>query len=109
MEQEKQELADLELLEKHKKKMEASLYKSYQISMLSKMRARVDIHIGISNEKIEIEPIQKNSKFSIVKPKFLNFDMISIAGCEKIDVRTNKTSFKIYYLHSTGVNDCNNV
>ncbi|XP_044259448.1 stress-activated map kinase-interacting protein 1 [Tribolium madens] len=99
--QEKQISTDLHLMAVHKRAMEAPLYKSYKVYMINKMRTKVEIHLGISGEKIEIDPVQKNSKFLLVKQKPINHDMDMIAWCEAIDTsKSNKTTFKIIYSHS---------
>ncbi|EEZ99088.1 Target of rapamycin complex 2 subunit MAPKAP1-like Protein [Tribolium castaneum] len=99
--QEKQITTDLHLMDVHKKAMEAPLYKSFKVYMINKMRAKVEIHLGISGEKIEIDPVQKNSKFVLVKQKPINHDMDMIAWCEPIETtKSNKMTFKIIYSHS---------
>ena len=86
----------------HKRAMEAPLYKSYKVYMITKMRAKTEIHLGISGEKIEIDPVQKNSKFVLVKQKPINHDMDMIAWCETVDVKSNRTIFRIIYSQNFG-------
>ncbi|KAJ3664755.1 hypothetical protein Zmor_000301 [Zophobas morio] len=100
--QEKQITTDLHLMDVHKRAMEAPLYKSYKVYMITKMRAKTEIHLGISGEKIEIDPVQKNSKFVLVKQKPINHDMDMIAWCETVDVKSNRTIFRIIYSQNFG-------
>ncbi|RZC35178.1 target of rapamycin complex 2 subunit MAPKAP1 [Asbolus verrucosus] len=102
VDQEKQISSDLHLMDVHKKAMEAPLYKSYKVYMVNKMRTKVEIHLGISGEKIEIDPVQKNSKFVLVKQKPMNHDMDMIAWCETVDIKSNRTIFRIIYSQSFG-------
>lgn len=110
LDQEKQISTDLHLMDVHKNAMEAPLYKSYKVYMINKMRARTEIHLGISGEKIEIDPVQKNSKFLLVKQKPINHDMDMIAWCEPTETKSNKTVFKlIYSLSFTNQDNGNNL
>lgn len=93
------------LIDVHNKAMEAPLYQSYRVfKVINKLRTTVEIHLGISGEKIEIDPIQqKNSTFNFsMKQKAISHHMDTIAWCEITDVKTNRTSFKIVYSLSFG-------
>jgi hypothetical protein len=100
--QEKQISTDLHLMDVHKKAMEAPLYKSYKVFMINKMRTKAEMLLGISGEKIEIDPVQKNSKFVLVKQKPINHDIDMVAWCETVDSRSNRTVFRIFYAQSFG-------
>ncbi|KAK9871200.1 hypothetical protein WA026_011481 [Henosepilachna vigintioctopunctata] len=94
---------DLEVMAVHKKAMEAPLYQSFQVNIITKMRYRVEVHLGISGEKIEIDPIQpKTSKFFLSKQKPVSCHMDSVAWCEIIDSKGSKTVFKVFYSSGYG-------
>ncbi|CAH0559047.1 unnamed protein product [Brassicogethes aeneus] len=98
--EEKRKLQNMKLIDVHNKAMEAPLYQSYRVyKMLNRVRGKVEIHLGISGEKIEIDPIQqKNSKFpNLSKQKAISHHMDTIAWCEITDVKNSKTCFKIVY------------
>lgn len=69
------------------------------------MRPRVEIQLGVSGDKIEIDPIQpQNSKFSLTKLKPVSCHIDSIAWCEIVDSRSSRTQFRLFYSnsHSSG-------
>jgi hypothetical protein len=70
--------------------------------MINKMRTKAEMLLGISGEKIEIDPVQKNSKFVLVKQKPINHDIDMVAWCETVDSRSNRTVFRIFYAQSFG-------
>lgn len=86
--------------------LEAPFYKSYRVYIVSKVRAKVEIHLGISGEKIEIDPVQqKNSKFALVRQKAVSHQMDSVAWCEITDTRSSRSTFRVVYSTSFG-NSC---
>ncbi|KAL3280040.1 hypothetical protein HHI36_017547 [Cryptolaemus montrouzieri] len=102
-EETKQITTDLEVMAVHKKAMEAPLYQSYQVNIVTKMRSRVEIHLGISGDKIEIDPIHpQSSKFTLNKQKPVSCHMDSVAWCEITESRNSKTSFRVFYSNSYG-------
>ncbi|XP_022900434.1 stress-activated map kinase-interacting protein 1 isoform X2 [Onthophagus taurus] len=93
-----QESVGMKLMEVHDTAMESQLYKSFQVYILSKVRPKVEIHLGISGEKIEIDPVQqKNSKFPFVRQKAVSYHMDSIACCDIVDAKSNRAVFRIVY------------
>lgn len=94
-----------ELMEVHKTTMESQLYKSFQVYIINKVRSKIEVHLGISGEKIEIDPVQqKSSKFALVRQKAVSHHMDSVAWCDIIEEksRENKTVFRIIYCPSYG-------
>ncbi|XP_045483734.1 stress-activated map kinase-interacting protein 1 [Harmonia axyridis] len=99
----KQITSDLEVMAKHKKATEAPLYQSYQVNIITKLRPRVEIHLGVSGDKIEIDPIQpQNSKFSLTKLKPVSCHIDSIAWCEITETRSSRTQFRLFYSNNYG-------
>lgn len=93
----KQLTADMQL-RVHTTAMEAPLYQSYQVYIVNKVRAKVEIHLGISGDKIEIDPVQqKSSKFVLVRQKAVSHHMDSVAWCEITDTKSSRTTFRIVY------------
>lgn len=83
--------------------LEAPFYKSYRVYIVNKVRAKVEIHLGISGEKIEIDPVQqKNSKFALVRQKAVSHQMDSVAWCEITDTRSSRSTFRVVYSTSFG-------
>lgn len=83
--------------------LEAPFYKSYRVYIVNKVRAKVEIHLGISGDKIEIDPVQqKSSKFALVRQKAVSHQMDSVAWCEITDTRSNRSTFRIVYSTSFG-------
>ncbi|XP_044762267.1 stress-activated map kinase-interacting protein 1 isoform X2 [Coccinella septempunctata] len=99
----KQITSDLEVMAVHKKAMEAPLYQSYQVNIITKMRPKVEVHLGVSGDKIEIDPIQpQNSKFSLTKLKPVSCHIDSVAWCEVTETRSSRTQFRLFYSNSYG-------
>lgn len=83
--------------------LEAPFYKSYRVYIVNKVRAKVEIHLGISGEKIEIDPVQqKSSKFVLVRQKAVSHHMDSVAWCEITDTRSSRSTFRVVYSTSFG-------
>lgn len=101
---------DLQLMDVHNKAMEAPLYQSYHVFIIHKVRARIEILLGISGEKLEIDPVQqKNSKFTFVKQKAVSHHMDTVAWCEITDIKSNRTTFKVVYTQSFDGGTCKTV
>lgn len=98
--QEKQISSDLQLMDIHNKAMEAPLYKSYKVYLVNKIKAKAEIHLGVSGEKIEIDPVAQNTKFALVKQKPVSQHMDSIAWCEIVELKANKAVFRVIYSHN---------
>lgn len=88
----------------HNRTMEAHLYKSYRVYIVNKIWWwNIEVHLGISSEKIEIDPIhQKNSKLQLVKQAPVSHPMDSIASCEETENRGNRIAFRVIYSSSFG-------
>ncbi|XP_020600516.1 target of rapamycin complex 2 subunit MAPKAP1-like [Orbicella faveolata] len=75
-------------------------YRSYRVSMLQKLRTVTEIQLGVSHEKIEIDPVgqPKSAKKFWGKQKFTSVDMENVVGCEIIEEKSNgKCVFRIIY------------
>lgn len=95
---------DMKIMDGHNKAMEAPLYRSYRVHIANKLWWwNIDVLLGISSEKIEIDPItQKNSKLQLVKQAPVSHPMDSIAWCEETETRGNKSTFRVVYSSGFG-------
>lgn len=96
-----QQAEDLARMVSQQKLMEAPLYRSYRLKILTKGLFKADIQLGISGEKLEIDPVQtQNSKFWS-RQKAISHNMDSIVWCEIIDDSSvHRVCFRIVYSHS---------
>ena len=77
--------------------------------MINKIRVKTEVHLGISGEKIEIDPVITNKGASRFwsRPRAESHNMNNIAWCEVLETKGSKTYFTIAYsVHSStdGVN-----
>lgn len=79
----------------HNTLIEAPTYRSYRI--YCKARLKHEVQLGVSGEKIEIDPVsQRNSRFW-VKQKAVSLPMETVASCDKLETKPNKTTFRVIY------------
>ncbi|KAG1654958.1 Target of rapamycin complex 2 subunit MAPKAP1 [Nymphon striatum] len=86
--------------------MEAPLYRSFTVHMFQKLRTKAEVHLGISGEKIEIDPLQqKSNKFwnRQLKQKSVSYDIDMVAACELVEVKYGKAIFR--FILQTGDNE----
>lgn len=100
-----QQSEDLARMLGHALMMEAPLYRSYRLQILTKGIFKTDIQLGISAEKLEIDPVQKqNSKFWVYQHA-ISHSMDSVVWCEvTAEPSANRSIVRIVYSHSP-VND----
>lgn len=96
---------DLERMKGHTIMMEAPLYRSYRVKIFTKGLFKTDIQLGISGEKLEIDPVQpQNSKFwSRQKPISHNMDLV--VWCEIEETTRSRSTVRIVYCTGTANND----
>lgn len=82
----------------HTTKMEAPIYRSYQLQISRRSFFKTEIQLGISAEKLEIDPVQQqNSKFWSHQ-KAISHSMDSVVWCEITDEPSPSRAFiKIVY------------
>lgn len=91
---------DLERMNGHTIQMEAPLYRSYRVKMFKKGLFKTDIQLGISGEKLEIDPVQpQNSKFFRQKP--ISHSMESVVWCDIEENAPNRAFIRIVYRPSS--------
>ncbi|KAG8199423.1 hypothetical protein JTE90_000291 [Oedothorax gibbosus] len=85
----------------HMKAVEAPLYRSFNVTLCQKMGMNYDVQLGISGEKVEINPLPPKGAAKLLsrqqKPATLYMD--TIATCEIISKKYNpgKCIFKLVY------------
>lgn len=96
----------LALIEGHNARMEAPLYKSFNLEISRRGFFNTAIQLGISAEKLEIDPKpRQNSKF-FSQQKAITHNMDTIVWCEIIEEPApDRTVFKIVYCPSTMPSD----
>ncbi|KAK2818755.1 hypothetical protein Q5P01_024316 [Channa striata] len=76
-------------------------YKSFKISMIHKLRFTTDVQLGVSGEKVEIDPVtnQKASTKFWIRQKPISIDSDHLCACDLIEERSpNHAIFKITHL-----------
>jgi len=82
--------------------LEAPLFKSFNVQIITKVRTKVDIHLGISGDRVEIDP-QQQATWTVYKQKAATYDMDSIVSCEVVDKQGDERKvFKMVYLTDSG-------
>lgn len=100
-----QQSEDLARMLGHASMMESPIYRSYRLQILTKGIFKTDIQLGISAEKLEIDPVQKqNSKFWVYQ-NAISHSMDSVVWCEvTAEPSASRSVVRIVYSHSP-VND----
>uniref|UniRef100_A0A3Q1HV77 Target of rapamycin complex 2 subunit MAPKAP1 n=1 Tax=Anabas testudineus TaxID=64144 RepID=A0A3Q1HV77_ANATE len=65
-------------------------YKSFKISMIHKLRFTTDVQLGISGEKLEIDPVtnQKASIKFLIRQKPISIDSDHLCACDLVEERS---------------------
>lgn len=92
-----QQNEDMARMITHTTMIDAPVYRTYRLQILNKGLFKIDIQLGISGEKLEIDPVQqKNTKFwSRQKP--ISHSMDSVAWCLVLDSKQSRSTFRIVY------------
>ncbi|XP_041094442.1 target of rapamycin complex 2 subunit MAPKAP1-like [Polyodon spathula] len=78
-------------------------YKSFKISMIHKLRFTTDVQLGISGEKVEIDPVtnQKASTKFWIRQKPISIDSDLLCACDLVEEKSpSHAIFKLTYLSS---------
>lgn len=76
--------------------VEAPIYRAYRVNLISKKHFRSEVQLGISGEKVEIDPLQqKNSNYFFKPIKAIHYSMDSVAWCEISSRKSSRFEFKI--------------
>jgi len=85
--------------------LEAPLFQSFNVDIFTKVRTKVEIHLGISGDKVEIDPRQQTSSAKFwSKQKAVSYPMDVVVSCEIIDSKQkgNRDVFRMVYLSDSG-------
>nr|XP_034182069.1 target of rapamycin complex 2 subunit MAPKAP1 [Osmia lignaria] len=105
---EQEEVAeDLAKMEGHTTAMEAPLYQSYRVYIINKVRTKTEIYLGISGEKIEINPIitGKGAGRFWNRQRAVSYQIDNIAWCEITETKGSKTIFTLVYTPHSSISD----
>lgn len=105
---EQEEVAqDLAKMEGHTTAMEAPLYQSYRVYIISKVRTKTEIYLGISGEKIEINPVitGKGAGRFWNRHRAVSYQIDNIAWCEVTETKGSKTIFTLVYTPRSSTSD----
>ncbi|XP_063226054.1 stress-activated map kinase-interacting protein 1 isoform X2 [Bacillus rossius redtenbacheri] len=100
-----QDVDDLQRMKGHMTAMEAPLYQSYRINIVNKMRSKSEIHLGVSGEKVEIDPVvqQKVGARFWNKQRAVSYDVDSVAACDLTETRPGaRATFRLVCRQSGG-------
>uniref|UniRef100_A0A8C9RYI4 Target of rapamycin complex 2 subunit MAPKAP1 n=1 Tax=Scleropages formosus TaxID=113540 RepID=A0A8C9RYI4_SCLFO len=76
-------------------------YKSFKISMIHKLRFTTDVQLGVSGEKVEIDPVtnQKASTKFWIRQKPISIDSDLLCACDLVEEKSpSHAIFKLTYL-----------
>uniref|UniRef100_A0A3B1J805 Target of rapamycin complex 2 subunit MAPKAP1 n=1 Tax=Astyanax mexicanus TaxID=7994 RepID=A0A3B1J805_ASTMX len=76
-------------------------YKSFKVSMIQKLRFTTDVQLGISGEKVEIDPVtnQKASTKFWIRQKPISIDSDLLCACDLVEEKSpSHAIFKLTYL-----------
>lgn len=80
----------------HDTMVEAPIYRPYRVSLISKKHFRTEVRLGISGEKVEIDPLQqKNANYFFKPVKAIHYSMDSVAWCDISSRKSSRFEFKI--------------
>ncbi|ESP00893.1 hypothetical protein LOTGIDRAFT_180365 [Lottia gigantea] len=74
-------------------------YKSYIVNLVHRLRTNTEVHLGISGEKVEIDPVISKGASRLFRQRAVSFDADSIADCHLLEQKSNgKSIFRITHL-----------
>lgn len=93
-----QQKEDLDRMLGHTSKLEAPLYRCFHVYLIHSIaRVKTEVQLGISGDKIEIDPIQQKSTKFWPRQKPANHTMDSIAHCSIVERKSSKSVLRIVY------------
>lgn len=88
---------DLDKMKDHTSKLDAPLYRAFNVYMVHKSRLKIEVQLGISGDKLEIDPIQQKSSKLWPRQKSANHSMDSVAHCSIVERKSSKSVVRIVY------------
>ncbi|XP_058819605.1 stress-activated map kinase-interacting protein 1 [Topomyia yanbarensis] len=92
-----QQKKDLDKMQGHTSKLEAPLYRSFPVFIIHKARLKTEVQLGISGDKLEIDPLQQKSTKFWPRQKPANHSMDSVAHCSIVERKSSKAVIRIVY------------
>lgn len=79
----------------------------YRVQIINKMRAKTEIHLGISGEKIEIDPVitGKGAARFWNRQRAVSYHIDNIACCEITEIKGSKAMFTLVYTPQSSASD----
>lgn len=97
---------DMNRFRGHIKAIEAPVYQSFNVYVLNKVRARSEIHLGISGEKLEIFPViqqRVSARLWGGKQRAETFSMEDVVSCDVTEHKSNnRSTFRLLYCKKKG-------
>uniref|UniRef100_A0A0B7A0Q7 Target of rapamycin complex 2 subunit MAPKAP1 n=1 Tax=Arion vulgaris TaxID=1028688 RepID=A0A0B7A0Q7_9EUPU len=95
---------DVESNDEEDQKMAETLmshhYKSFIVSMVHKLRTNTEVQLGISGDKIEIDPVSMKGTARLFRQKAVTYDADCIAACDVTETKNNgRAVFRMIYLN----------
>jgi hypothetical protein len=81
----------------HDSKVDAPVYRAFRVYLITKKHFKTEVQLGISAEKIEIDPMQPRSTNYFFKPKSHHYSIDSVAWCEITSRKSSRFEFRIAY------------
>lgn len=78
---------------------------SFRVYLIGKVRAKTEVHLGISGEKVEIDPVgtSKGASRFLPRQRAISYHMDSVAGCELKEKKGLKSIFTLVYTPHTSM------
>uniref|UniRef100_A0A182NUN0 Uncharacterized protein n=1 Tax=Anopheles dirus TaxID=7168 RepID=A0A182NUN0_9DIPT len=92
-----QQREDLDRIKGHTSKIEAPLYRTFQVQILHKSRLKTEVQLGISGDRFEIDPIPHNPGKFWNRQKPACHTMDSVAACTIVDRKQSKAVLRLVY------------
>ncbi|CAG9783237.1 unnamed protein product [Diatraea saccharalis] len=89
--------SELDKIQSHLNATDAPQYKTYRVHLLRKVRTNTLVQLGISLERIEVEPLVAHKHQFWSRSKYFRLNIDSVAWCQILEARANKTTFRIVY------------
>ena len=89
--------------------LEAPLFQSFNVEIFTKVRTKVDVHLGISGDKVEIDPKQQSSSAKFwSKQKAVSYQLDQVVSCEILEKRQKGERSCFRFVLLTRKNFCKN-
>ena len=80
---------------------EVHLFQSFDVQMITKVRTKVDIHLGIPGEKVEIDP-KPQASWTVYKQKPATYEMDQVVSCEVVGRGEDRLTVRLVHLAESG-------